>query len=281
MRRSRLQSLLVYLGALLFAASVLLPVAWMLLSSVMPSTQLTALPLRWWPGTFDWSRYAALLTLEPNTPGQTFLYALRNSAVVALTTTAIALAAGIPAAYALSRFPAGKGGLLATVIATYMLPPVALVLPLYQLLAHLHLLNTVWGLILVYCSLILPFTTWLLKSNFDAVPVEIEESGLIDGLSRTGTMTRLVVPLALPGVTTSAIFAVLLAWDEFFYGLLFTNGLSAKTLPVAIADFTAGRATDYGLIMAAGALAALPPVLIAVALQRGLLAGLTSGGVKG
>lgn len=281
MKRTRLQTVLVYLGALVFAASILLPVAWMLLSSVMPSTELTAQPLRWWPSTLDFSRYAALMTLEANTPGQTFLYALRNSAAVALTTTAIALAVGIPAAYALSRFPKGKRGLLSAVIATYMLPPVALVLPLYQLLARLHLLNTVWGLILVYCSLILPFTTWLLKSNFDAVPVEIEESGLIDGLGRTGAMTRLVVPLALPGVTTSAIFAVLLAWDEFFYALLFTNGLAAKTLPVAIADFTAGRATDFGLIMAAGALAALPPVLVALALQRGLLAGLTSGGVKG
>ena len=87
--------------------------------------------------------------------------------------------------------------------------------------------------------------------------------------------------MALPALVTTAIFSILLAWDEFFFALLFTNGLAAKTLPVAISDFTAGRATDYGLIMTAGVLAALPPVLIAVALQRGLMAGLTSGGVKG
>ncbi|WP_240741694.1 carbohydrate ABC transporter permease [Deinococcus sp. KSM4-11] len=281
MRPTRTQTVLTYAGVMVFALSVLLPVLWMLVSSVMPATDLTTRPLRWIPVHPDWSRYASLLTVGDNTPGQTFLYALRNSAAVALSTTALALLLGIPAAYALSRFPHGKAGLLPAVIATYMLPPVALVLPLYQLLARLHLLNTVWGLILVYCSVILPFTTWLLKANFDTVPAEIEEAGLIDGLSRMGCMTRIVVPLALPGVTTSAIFAVLLAWDEFFYALLFTNGLAAKTLPVAIADFTAGRATDYGLIMSAGVLAALPPVLIAVALQRGLLAGLTSGGVKG
>ncbi|TSA80374.1 carbohydrate ABC transporter permease [Deinococcus detaillensis] len=253
----------------------------MLISSVMPASELTVKPLRWWPQHADWSRYRLLLTLGENTPGQTFLYALRNSAAVAMTTTLLALLVGIPAAYALSRFPRGKDWILSSVVATYMLPPVALLLPLYQMLARLGLLNTVWGLILVYCCIIMPFATWLLKSNFDTVPPEIEESGLVDGLSRFGVMTRITVPLALPGVVTTAIFAILLAWDEFFFALLFTNGLAAKTLPVAISDFTAGRATDYGLIMTAGVLAALPPVLIAVALQRGLLAGLTSGGVKG
>lgn len=281
MKRTPLQSGLLYLGVFVFAASVLLPVAWMLISSVMPASELTIKPLRWWPQHADWSRYRLLLTLGENTPGQTFLYALRNSAAVAMTTTLLALLVGIPAAYTLSRFPRGKGWILSSVVATYMLPPVALLLPLYQMLARLGLLNTVWGLILVYCCIIMPFATWLLKSNFDTVPPEIEESGLVDGLSRFGVMTRITVPLALPGVVTTAIFAILLAWDEFFFALLFTNGLAAKTLPVAISDFTAGRATDYGLIMTAGVLAALPPVLIAVALQRGLLAGLTSGGVKG
>jgi multiple sugar transport system permease protein len=280
-RRTPLQSTLLYFAVLVFAASVLLPVAWMVISSVMPANELTLRPLRWWPQHPDWSRYSVLLTFGENTPGQTFLYALRNSAVVALTTTLLALLVGIPAAYALSRFPRGKGWLLSAVIATYMLPPVALLLPLYQLLARLHLLNTVWGLILVYCSIIMPFSTWLLKANFDGVPQEIEESGLVDGLSRFGVMARVTVPLALPALVTTAIFSILLAWDEFFFALLFTNGLAAKTLPVAISDFTAGRATDYGLIMTAGVLAALPPVLIAVALQRGLMAGLTSGGVKG
>lgn len=281
MKRTPFQSGLLYLGVFVFAASVLMPVAWMLISSVMPASELTVKPLRWWPQHADWSHYRLLLTLGENTPGQTFLYALRNSATVALTTTLLALLVGIPAAYALSRFPRGKGWILSGVVSTYMLPPVALLLPLYQMLALLGLLNTVWGLILVYCCIIMPFATWLLKSNFDAVPPEIEESGLVDGLSRFGVMTRLTVPLALPGVVTTAIFAILLAWDEFFFALLFTNGLAAKTLPVAISDFTAGRATDYSLIMTAGVLAALPPVLIAVALQRGLLAGLTSGGVKG
>lgn len=281
MRRTPFQSTLLYFAVLVFAASVLLPIAWMVISSVMPANELTLRPLLWWPHHPDWSRYAALLSFGENTPGQTFLYALRNSAVVALTTTLLALLVGIPAAYALSRFPRGKGWLLSSVIATYMLPPVALLLPLYQLLSRLHLLNTVWGLILVYCCIIMPFSTWLLKVNFDSVPQEIEESGLVDGLSRFGVMVRVTVPLALPALVTTAIFSILLAWDEFFFALLFTNGLAAKTLPVAISDFTAGRATDYGLIMTAGVLAALPPVLIAVALQRGLMAGLTSGGVKG
>ncbi|ACO48129.1 carbohydrate ABC transporter permease [Deinococcus deserti] len=272
---------LTYLGVGVFVLSILGPVLWLLMTSVSSTNDLTTLPLRWFPAQLDLSRYASLLTVTPNSPGETFLYALRNSAFVALVTTFLALLVGIPAAYSFSRLPQGRSGLLYATIATYMMPPVALVLPLYAILARAGLLNNVWGLILVYCTIVMPFTTWLLKANFDGVPVDIEESGAIDGLSRWGILTRLTMPLALPGIVTSTIFSILLAWDEFFYALLFTSNIQAKTLPVAISDFTAGRSADFGLIAAAGVLAALPPVLIAFALQRGLMKGLTAGGVKG
>lgn len=282
LKRNRQRALLLtYLGVLVFTLSILGPVAWLLITSVSSTNDLTTLPLHWLPRHLDFSRYARLLTFAPNTPGESFLYALRNSAVVSGVTTVLALLLGIPAAYSFSRFPRGRTGLLYATIATYMMPPVALVLPLYAILARAGLLNTVWGLILVYCTIVMPFTTWLLKANFDAVPTEIEESGAVDGLNRLGILTRLTMPLALPGIVTSTIFAVLLAWDEFFYALLFTSNFQAKTLPVAIADFTSGRSADFGLVAAAGLLAALPPVLIAIVLQRGLLKGLASGGVKG
>lgn len=280
-RGRRVASALTYLGVAAFALSILAPVAWLLITSVSSTNELTTLPLRWLPRHLDLSRYAALLSPAPNTPGETFLYALRNSVTVAGVTTGLALLVGIPAAYSFSRFPGGRSSLLYVTISTYMMPPVALVLPLYALLAHAGLLNSVWGLVLVYCSIVMPFTTWLLKATFDGVPLDIEESGLIDGLSRWGVLRRLTIPLALPGIVTSTIFAVLLAWDEFFYALLFTSNIHAKTLPVAISDFTSGRSADFALISTAGVLAALPPVLIAFVLQRGLLQGLTAGGVKG
>ncbi|PNY79649.1 carbohydrate ABC transporter permease [Deinococcus koreensis] len=279
--RRRLEGVAVHLLALLLALVILTPVVWLLISSVSSTADLTSLPLRWWPGTPDLSRYAALLSVAPGSPGAAFLLALRNSLLVALGATGLSLLVAIPAAYSFSRLPGRRAGLLYAVLATYMLPPVALVLPLYAVLARAGLLNSVYGLALVYCTILAPFATWLLKTNFDAVPLEIEESAQIDGLSRWGVLGRVTLPLALPGLSTAAVWAVLLAWDEFFYALLFTSTTSAKTLPVAIADFAAGRAVDYGLICAAGVVAALPPILIGFLLQRGLLSGLSAGAVKG
>jgi multiple sugar transport system permease protein len=268
-----------YFAVVMFTLSTLLPVLWLLISSVSSTDALTTVPLRWLPDRLDFSRFTALL--DPNGAGREFLSALRNSLVVTLGATVLSLAAAIPAAYSFSRSSGARGNLLYAVLATYMVPPVALVLPLYGLLASLQLLNTTFGLALVYCTILTPFTTWLLKTNFDAVPLEVEESAQLDGLSRWGVLYRITVPLALPGLSTAAVWAILLGWDEFFYALIFTSNASAKTLPVAIADFAAGRAVDYGLICAAGALAALPPLLIGFLLQRGLMSGLTSGSVKG
>lgn len=273
------QTSLLYLSVLVVVVSILAPVVWLLISSVSSTNALTTVPLRWIPDTLDLSRYKALLSQEPGGFGETFLYALRNSLGAAFGATTISLLVAIPAAYSFSRF--GRIGLLYGVLATYMIPPVALILPLYGILAALGLLNTVWGLALVYCTILSPFVTWLLKTNFDAVPVELEEAAAIDGLGRWATLLRITLPLALPALSTATIWAILLSWDEFFYALLFTANQNAKTLPVTIADFAAGRAVDYGLICAAGVLAALPPILIGFLLQRGLLSGLTAGSVKG
>jgi multiple sugar transport system permease protein len=277
--RNWVPSVAVYAGVTLFVVVTLAPLIWLLISSVSTNDSLTAVPLRWLPAQLDLSRYAALL--DPNGAGREFLLAIRNSLIVALVTTAVSLSVAIPAAYSFSRSKGARGNLLYAVLATYMIPPVALVLPLYAILARVGLLNSVWGLILVYCTMLTPFITWLLKTNFDSLPVEIEESAQLDGLNRWGVLYRITVPLSLPGLSTAAVWAILLAWDEFFYALIFTSNAAAKTLPVTIADFAAGRAVDYGLICAAGALAALPPLLIGFLLQRGLMSGLTAGSVKG
>jgi multiple sugar transport system permease protein len=172
-------------------------------------------------------------------------------------------------------------GLLYAVLGTYMLPPVAFILPLYLAFSALHLLNTVGALVIVYCTILLPFVTWLLKTNFDAVPIEIEQAARLDGAGLLGVIRHVTLPISRAAMGTAALFAVLLAWDEFFYALLYTNDIQAKTLPVAIGDFAAGRAIDYSLISAVGVLASLPPVLIAFFMQKSLIVGLAHGGVKG
>jgi multiple sugar transport system permease protein len=194
--------------------------------------------------------------------------------------TAISLLLAIPAAFSFSRY-SGRDAWLSGALAIYMVPPVAFVLPLYFLLQQLGLLNTRPGLVMVYCSLILPFLTWMLKNQFDSLPRDIEQAARLDGLRFWQVLLRITLPLAKPVLGAAALFGWLLAWDEFFYALLFTSNISAQTLPVAIAGFTAGRATDDGLIAAIGILASVPPLFIAIWLQKTLVSGLTSGGSKG
>jgi multiple sugar transport system permease protein len=260
--------------------SIVAPVFWLFVMSISSANDLTAIPLHWLPETPDFSRYARLFSLTEGSSGKEFLSALRNSLAVALLATAIALAAGIPAAYSFSRFP-GRMPLLYAVLVTYMMPPVALILPLYKVFSALGLLNSIAALVIVYCTILLPFVTWLMKSGFDSVPIEIEQAAEIDGANLFQILTKITLPVAAAATGAAALFALLLAWDEFFYALLYTSDTRSKTLPVAIADFAAGRATDYGLISAVGLLAALPPVLIGFFLQKSLLAGLSAGSVKG
>ena len=280
MRRGPFATVLVYAAVLLLVTSIVAPVFWLFVMSISGSNDLTAIPLRWFPAEPDFSRYVRLLALGDGGAGKAFLSALRNSLTVAVAATAIALAAGIPAAYSFSRFP-GRIGLLYTVIVTYMIPPVAFILPLYKVFSALGLLNSVVALIIVYCTILLPFVTWLMKSGFDSVPVEIEQAAELEGANLFQILRHITLPVAAASAGAAALFALLLAWDEFFYALLYTADTRAKTLPVAIADFAAGRATDYGLISAVGILSALPPVLIGFFLQKSLLSGLSAGSVKG
>jgi multiple sugar transport system permease protein len=279
-RRGPLATIMVHLAALLLAVFTLAPLVWLFIMSISSTADLTAKPLHWWPESVDLSRYRTLLTVAAHSAGEAFLASLRNSLVVATLGTIAALLASIPAGWAVSR-NAGIGWSLYAVIATYMLPPVALAVPLYRSLASVGLLNTVYGLALVYLTILAPFTTWLLKSGFDSIPREIEHAAMIDGARLDQTIRLIMIPLAAPVVATTALFAFLLAWDEFFYALLFTSDQRSKTLTVQIADLAGGRIADYGLIATAGVLAALPPVLIGLVMQRALVSGLMHGGVKG
>ncbi|AXF77581.1 carbohydrate ABC transporter permease [Erwinia tracheiphila] len=278
--KRKLRMLLRYLAALVVAASILGPILWLFLMSVSSNTDLTRVPLEWLPRQWDFSRYARLISLRPDHPGALFLHALGNSMLVACGATVISLLLAVPAAFSFSRYP-GRDGWLFGNLAIYMVPPVAFVLPLYFILQQLNLLNTHAGLVLVYCSLILPFLTWMLKNQFDTLPRDIEQAARLDGLRFWQVLLCITLPLAKPMLGASALFGWLLAWDEFFYALLFTSNISAQTLPITIAGFTAGRATDDGLIAAVGILASVPPLFIVIWLQKSLVSGLSGGGSKG
>ncbi len=162
-----------------------------------------------------------------------------------------------------------------------MIPEVSLIIPLYILASSLDLINKPISLIIAYMSFALPFAIWLMAAFFETVPIELEDAARIDGCNRLGILFQVIVPISTPGLISTAMFVFLLAWDEFFYALIFTSTLASKTVPVAIAEFVGRYVVNITGMMAGGILAAVPPVLLALIFQRYIVSGLTAGAVKG
>jgi len=271
----------VYAAAVVMAMVILAPFLWLVISSVAAPSDLLARPLRWIPQHITFSRYQSIFRGGVSDTADTFRAALVNSAIVAGSTVAISLTVGIFGAYAFARlrFP-GRRVLLLLMLSTYMLPPIAIVIPLYLILVQLHLLDSRIGLIVVYCSFITPFVLWIMSNYFRTIPRELEDAARVDGSTRLGALFRVVLPLARPGILATALFAFLLAWDEFLYALIFTSTVHAKTIPVAIAEFTGRFTVDFGMIATGGVVAALPPLIIAFVFQRYIVGGLSAGAIK-
>jgi multiple sugar transport system permease protein len=282
MSKSRRYTIFIHAAAIGAMVVILAPFAWLLYSSVVGQTDLLSRPIHWWPKQWTLSRYVEIFSARGTGAGSQFRDAMVNSFIVALGTVAISLTVGTLGGYALARlrFPLRRTTLLSFLV-TYMLPPITLLIPLYLLMARFGLLDSKVGLIIVYCSLATPFSLWTMSNFLGSLPLELEEAARVDGCSRLGALVRVILPLARPGIVATGLFAFLLCWDEFLYALIFTSTTSAKTIPVAIAEFTGRNAVDFGLIAAGGILASLPPVLLTLGFQRYLIEGLSAGAVKG
>jgi len=283
MRPSRLERSLAAGVTTLILLAIFLPVAWMVISSVSPREELLATPPHWIPQTIDLHHYTDILfpTSSSDDVALTFRAALLNSMQVGLVVTFLGLLFAIPAGYALARIPMrGARVTITLILATRMLPAISTVIPLYLVAASLHLLDTKYVLIVLYLSFVLPFAVWILSGFFASVPREVEEAAMLDGAGRLRTLRSVVLPVALPGVAATAIFSFLLAWDEFFFPLIFTSTRDAKMVPVAIAEFTGRHAVDFGAMATGGVLAAIPVVLVALVFNRLIVTGLTAGAVK-
>lgn len=260
------------------------PLAWLLTSSISTRADLLSLPPRLFPAHPTIKNYTDILL--PGTGvsevARTFKVTLVNSLVVSLTTTAICLLIASLAAYALARLRLRyKDQFIIGILSVRMIPEISLVIPLFIVAARLGWLDKPIVLIVTYLSFSLPFAIWMLTTFFESIPVELEDAALIDGSSRLNTLFRIILPLASPGIVSTALFIFLLAWDEFFFALIFTSTIAAKTVPVAIAEFTGRYAVDITAMMAGGVLAALPPVILALIFQRYIVSGLSAGSVKG
>jgi multiple sugar transport system permease protein len=275
--RFRWSRLLVYGCVALLIAYALFPVLWMLSTALKPQDEIRTADPRILPSYLDWEHFRLVL-VESN-----FLLYMRNSAVVATTVTIATLIVATMAGYSLSRFQQLPGITAAGIgmIVGQMIPGVLLIVPLYITMQRLGLLDTHWSLILTYTTFTVPLSTLMLKGFFDQVPVEVEEAAQIDGCRPTHVIWRIVLPLAVPGLMTTALYAFVQAWNEFLFGYTFITQDDRRTLTPGMADFIGIWTVDWGALMAAAVLGLLPVTLAYLYLQRYLIAGISTGATKG
>ena len=273
-------------GLLLFyLLFTLLPILWLILSTLQTQASLLRTPPRVLPESITLRNYMDIF--KPAAFGErsgvsTFALALRNSVLVSLGTTAVAMCFGALAAYAFARFNIpGKRGWLLAVLGSQLLPPISLLIPLFRMFKNAGLLDTLASLILAYSTFSIPFVVWIMAGYFQSVPVELEEAARIDGASRFQTFWRITLPLAAPGLGAAAIFTLLNAWDEFFFALIFSSTYAAKTAPVALAEFIGRHSVNWGMLVTGGFIASLPPLVFSLVFYRYIVSGLSTGGLKG
>ena len=278
------QKLLYLLLTIPVLAFIFFPLLWLFSASLSTQVELFTVPIHWIPEHPTLQNYTDIFfpSQAASSVPRTFAVALLNSMKIATSVTVICILIGSLAAYALVRIPFGLNRPIQLgLIATRMIPEVSLILPLFIIASSLQLINNPIVLILTYMSFALPYAIWLMAAYFQTVPVELEEAARLDGCSRLGILFRVVMPISVPGLVSTAMFVFLLAWDEFFYALIFTSTLAAKTVPVALAEFIGRYVVNVNGMMAGGILAAIPPVLVALIFQRYIVGGMTAGAVKG
>ncbi|MGE5461791.1 MAG: carbohydrate ABC transporter permease [Syntrophothermus sp.] len=263
---------------------IYLPVAWLVISSLSTRAELLSTPIHWIPQQPTFQNYLNILLPSQGSSevAKTFRITLKNSLLVASLVTLIALLVGSLASYALIRlrFPLQRSMLIG-ILGTRMIPEISLIIPLYLFATRVGLFNSPVILIITYLSFALPFAIWLMAAFFDTIPLELEDAARIDGCNRLEILWRIILPISAPGLVSTGLFVFLTAWDEFFFALILTSTVAAKTVPVAIAEFSGRYVVDVGGMMTGGVLAAIPPVLLALLLQRYIVSGLTAGAVKG
>lgn len=271
-----------YTAVLLIVFWTITPYLWLIISSLSDKIDLVTVPLKWIPTKLTLENYRSLFFSygEESVNVGLFIRSLKNSVIISLSTMLISLPLGIMAAYSATRLKfKGSNGVLLTSMVTQLIPPIILVIPLYVIMRKFDLLDTQIGLILVDISISLPLVIWLMRGYFASIPADLENAARIDGCTYFGALIRVILPLAGPGLASVMIFAFIASWNEYMYSFIFTN-IQAKTLPVLIGEFSTKLGLEYLKIAAAGVLASLPPVLLALGFQKFIIRGLTSGSVK-
>ena len=256
--------------------AIISPFFWQVITSLKPSSDIFTTPISYLPKQLYLKNYISTFTSGPP-----FAIYMKNSAIIASGSTLFCILFGSLAAYALARLRLkGEKFILALFLSVAMFPQIAIVSPLFLLMRKAGLLNTYLGLIIPYTAFNLPLAVWMLTSFFRGLPLEIEEQALIDGCGPIGVLLKIVLPLAAPGIFTTAILVFIFAWNEFLFALVFNTQYTMRTITVGITMFPGLYEIPWGTIFAASTIVTLPLVLIVLFLQRRIISGLTMGAIK-
>ena len=289
------------LASVLFLAYVLAPVAWLVSSSVQSEREIISKPPHWIAHEPTLQNFAAIFAAkdkvvtyetrkarDPASGGfipstaTNLLPAMLNSFIVASVVVVLNLIVGVPAAYAMAKVRfRGRNASIYTILATRVIPDIALVVPFFLFIRQLGLLDNIWSLIITYLAVTVPFSVFVLVSYFESLPDELDKAARVDGCSRLQTLTRVYLPLALPSLVAVILFAFLASWNEFLLALMFTQTPASQTLPIIVASFTSDFTISFSFINAAGVLAVIPPVILALVFERYIVSGLTAGAIRG
>jgi ABC-type glycerol-3-phosphate transport system permease component len=267
---------LLCLGAALLAFQAAFPFLWMASTSLKPPVEVFAQPPSLIPQDPTGDNFRRLFTTT------NFLTYFWNSLTVAGLAVLLTMAVSAAGAYSLTRYRyPGRELIARLILCTYMFAPIMVVIPFFILVKTVGIENTHFALVLAFTSFCLPFTLWLLRAFFESIPLELEEAAWVDGAGRLRALVHVVLPLALPGIIATSIFTFILAWNDYIFTRILISSDELKTLPVGVQDLFHSALIDWGLIMASGVLITIPALAFFMAVQRHLVAGWGSGGLKG
>ncbi|MCC6179492.1 MAG: carbohydrate ABC transporter permease [Chloroflexi bacterium] len=274
--RTRVKKILVYGTIAFYLFIVLLPLYWMLRSSISENAEMYGTSVSFFPTKLTLAQFEQAIN-----KWQFGLY-LSNSIAVALVTTTLTTVMATLAAYSLVRlrYP-GRAALARSILFVYLIPAGLLFIPLFMIMQRLGLLNSQLSLVISYQTFAIPFCTWMLIGYFKGIPAEMEEAALIDGATRLQAMRHVMIPMAAPGLVAAAVFTFTLAWNEFLYALVFITSNTYRTLPVGLAGLIRGDIYLWGPMMAGSVMAAIPVMVLYTVANRFLVQGLAAGAVKG
>lgn len=277
MKQSPAAVVLINIVTWLLVLVIAFPLIWMVLTSIKPQSELFRVPPSILPHSVTFEHYAALLRKTP------FLRYFANSMILASATTALVIVVGALGAYSLVRFQyRGRETLAGLVLFTYLLPSVVLIIPLYLLMVKIGLANSLTSLVIAYTTFSLPYALWLLRSFMAGIPEDLESAALVDGASRIGAFIDVILPQALPGIISTALFTFILAWNEYLYALVLVNSDQSRPLTTGVMNMLITAFNiDWSLLMAASVMMSIPLIVIFAFLQSYLTRGFGAGGVKG